>query len=416
MTLRDTLNLTRPSSAALELWGGVECTLNRVGNRYFDQLGRSGHTGRLADLDRFASLGVTALRHPILWERIAPGRIEAANWDWTDRSMERLRELGIRPIIGLVHHGSGPAHTNLLSESFIDGLREFAGAVARRYPWAEDYTPINEPLTTARFSCLYGFWFPHLRDLRAFSRALVVQCRATAAAMAEIRAVTPHARLVQTEDFGRTFATEPLRYQARYENRRRLLGLDLIFGLVGEAHPLRQELHACDISPDEIEQCVVEPGPEMIGVDYYLTSDRLLDHRVSRYPECHRGGNGRDAYAYVEAVRAWGGGLVGQEKLLTSLWRRYRRPLAITEAHAGATREEQLRWLAAAWRGAQAARARGCDVRAVTTWSLLGSFDWNTHVCVENNSYESGAYDIRSDVPRPTALAQMARGLARSGY
>ena len=46
-------------------------------------------------------------------------------------------------------------------------------AVAERYPWVEHYTPVNEPLTTARFSGLYGHWYPHARDDGAFLRALL---------------------------------------------------------------------------------------------------------------------------------------------------------------------------------------------------------------------------------------------------
>ena len=35
-----------------EIWAGVECTVNRVGDDYFDQLDRSGHAVRIKDLDR----------------------------------------------------------------------------------------------------------------------------------------------------------------------------------------------------------------------------------------------------------------------------------------------------------------------------------------------------------------------------
>jgi dTDP-4-dehydrorhamnose reductase len=37
----------------LAIWGGVECTLNRVGDRWFDQLAWSRHDERIADFDRF---------------------------------------------------------------------------------------------------------------------------------------------------------------------------------------------------------------------------------------------------------------------------------------------------------------------------------------------------------------------------
>ena len=38
-----------------------------------------------------------------------------------------------------------------------------AVAVAERDPWVEGWTPINEPLTAARFSALYGLWYPRRR-------------------------------------------------------------------------------------------------------------------------------------------------------------------------------------------------------------------------------------------------------------
>src|SRR5919109_4670988 len=98
---------TRPP---LELWGGIECTRNRVGEHYFDQLVWSGHDRRPDDLDRIAALGIRALRYPVLWECAAPEKPEDLNWSWADERLGRLRCLGIRPIISLVHHGSGPPY------------------------------------------------------------------------------------------------------------------------------------------------------------------------------------------------------------------------------------------------------------------------------------------------------------------
>src|SRR4051795_5230261 len=106
----------------LELWGGVECTFNRVGDAYFDQSERLGHTTRLSDLDRLAGLGIRAIRYPVLWEKVAPNGLAQADWSWTDERLERLRALGIRPIVGLVHHGSGPQWTSLVDPAFPAGL------------------------------------------------------------------------------------------------------------------------------------------------------------------------------------------------------------------------------------------------------------------------------------------------------
>ena len=42
----------------------------------------------------------------------------ACDWRWTDGRLERIRSLGMRPIAGLLHHGSGPRYTNLLESGF----------------------------------------------------------------------------------------------------------------------------------------------------------------------------------------------------------------------------------------------------------------------------------------------------------
>src|SRR4051812_20301738 len=105
-------------SSPLEIWGGVECTVNRVGDRWFDQLSWSGHERRADDLNRFAALGVRALRYPVLWERLAPHGLNDIDWRWSDERLSRMRALGIRPIVGLLHHGSGPAGTSLLDDKF----------------------------------------------------------------------------------------------------------------------------------------------------------------------------------------------------------------------------------------------------------------------------------------------------------
>ena len=397
----------------LELWGGVESTVNRIGDTYRDQVRRTGHHDRLADLDLFASLGIHAIRYPVLWERVAPEGLDRADWTWTDARLDALRARGLRPIAGLLHHGSGPRSTSLLDPAFPGKFAEFAAAAAARYPWIDQYTPINEPLTTARFSALYGHWYPHVRDNRAFVAALLNQIVATVLAMREIRSVNPGAALVQTEDAGRTWSTDALAHQARFENHRRWLTFDLLAGRVDARHPLRSWLEGAGAPPATLDWLCEDPcPPNVVGLNYYLTSDRYLDERVDRYPASTHGGNGRERYADVEAVRARAEGIAGHERMLAEAWDRYRLPVAITEAHAGCTREDQVRWLAEAWRGAGAARARGADVRAVTTWALLGSFDGSSLVVHDHGVYEPGAFDVRSDPPRPTAVAALARALA----
>src|SRR4051812_41956676 len=101
-------------SPPFEIWGGLEATVNRVGDSYFNQMARNGHNERVSDLDLFASLGLRALRYPVLWELLEPEAGRPIDWTWTDERLSRLRELGIRPIAGLLHHGSGPRHTSMM--------------------------------------------------------------------------------------------------------------------------------------------------------------------------------------------------------------------------------------------------------------------------------------------------------------
>jgi dTDP-4-dehydrorhamnose reductase len=400
-----------------EVWGGIECTVNRVGSEFHDQVRRTGHQRRPGDLDRIAALGVTALRYPVLWERTAPRGVERADWRWPERRLGRLRELGVRPIVGLVHHGSGPRGTSLLDPAFADGLARFARACAERFEWVLDWVPVNEPLTTARFSALYGHWYPHATDDTAFVRALLTQCRAVVLAMRAIRTVIPGARLIQTEDLARTHSTRRLAYQAAFENERRWLTFDLLRGRVTRDHPLWRWLTTVGAKRRELEWFVANPcPPNIVGLNYYVTSERLLDERLERYGGHTHGTNGRDAYADVCAVRALRGGIAGPEQLLREAWERFALPLAITEAQQGCTRDEQLRWLDELWHGALAARAAGADVRAVTVWALLGAFDWDSLVTRRTGQYEAGAFDVRrGGGPRPTAVATMTRALATTG-
>jgi dTDP-4-dehydrorhamnose reductase len=399
-----------------ELWAGAECSVVRIGDRYVDQVQRTAHESRHDDMDRLASLGARAVRFPVLWERTAPGDLASADWSFADAGLSRLRELGIRPIVGLVHHGSGPPHTSLLEASFVTGLARFARAVAERYPWIVDFTPVNEPLTTARFSALYGHWYPHARCFGAFVRVLMNEHAATREAMRAIREVTPSARLVQTEDLGTIYATRHLAYQARFENHRRFLSLDLLTGRVGPRHPMYRYLVDHGVSVDELASFVAAPcPPDILGLNHYVTSDRFLDERMSLYPPHTHGGNDSEAYADVEAVRVRGPGIGGHRALLDRLWRRYGLPLAITEVHLACAPQEQVRWLFEAWNAALDARRSGVDVRGVTVWSAFGAYDWDSLLVCSRDRYEPGAFDVRGPEVVPTPTAHVAHDLAMRG-
>jgi dTDP-4-dehydrorhamnose reductase len=396
-----------------ELWGGIECTVNRIEDKYLDQVRLSGHSQRVKDLEMFARLGIKTLRYPVLWERTC--KSGKPDWRWPDARLERLKELGIKPIAGLVHHGSGLPETNLIDKYFPEKLASYAASVAARYPWIEYYTPVNEPLTTGRFSCLYGHWYPHYKDSYAFARALLVQCRAVVQSMKAIKLINPEAKLVQTEDLGKTYSTPELKYQADFENSRRWLTYDLLCGYVNKYHPMWDYFLYLGISGDEMEFFLDNPyPPDILGINYYITSQRYLDKNLALYPPCTHGGNGRDAYADVEAVRAAGSGFEELPALLKETWSRYKLPIAVTEVHLHCTREEQLRWFKEKWDFAAGLNKEGVPVVAVTAWAMLGSYDWCSLLTKPEGIYEPGVFDVRSYPPRPTILASCIKAVSEN--
>ena len=322
-----------------EVWGGIECTINRVGDNFFDQL-EYGDFYNNPPLSAISDLGIKKLRFPVLWERHEPVQGGAIDWSWTEKQLLYFKEKGIDVIAGLVHHGSGPAFTNLLDEQFPYLLAEYATKVARQFPWINYYTPVNEPLTTARFSGLYKVWYPHKGNDMCFIPMLLNQLKAIVLSMQAIRKINPQARLVQTEDLGKTYSTPLLRYQARFENERRWLTYDFLTGRVDEKHKLWKYFKRFNI-PDETLLFFKENpcSPDIFGFNHYVTSERFLDEKKHLYPKHTHGGNRKHSYADVEAVRVELEEEIGIKALLKEAWERYKAPLAVTEVHLHCHRE-----------------------------------------------------------------------------
>jgi len=397
----------------MELWGGIECTINRVGDQYYNQLVYQGHYDRKSDLALLADLGIKKLRYPILWEHHQQSQHQLPHWGVVAENLDELSARNIEVIAGLVHHGSGPAFVNLMDESFAEGLAAYATEVARRFPWINYYTPINEPLTTARFCGLYGLWYPHESSDVSFLRILYNECKATILAMEAIRKVNPNAQLVHTEDLGKVHSTPVLRYQAAFENERRWIGIDLLCGRMNTAHPLWQYCLKNGLSELELQFFIDHAmPPDILGFNYYVTSERYLDEDIQQYPAHTHGGNGKQAYADVEAVRIAQTYLDGLGVLLREAWTKFQLPMAVTEAHLFCGREDQLRWIKSCWDAVKSLEDEAVDIRGFTIWSIFGAYGWDTLLTQPPGNYESGVFDIRSVEPRPTALKNLVRCLA----
>lgn len=397
----------------IEIWGGVECTINRVGDQYFDQSEYSGHYERgVRDIDLIGSLGIKMLRYPVLWEKHQPVKDGNIDWSFIEKNLNRLRELNIAPIAGLVHHGSGPRHVNFYDGSFEEGLAEYAKMVIQKFPWLEYFTPVNEPLTTARFCGLYGHWYPHGNSDYHFYKVLVSECKATVMAMKAIRQYRPDAKLIQTEDLGKTYSTPLLSYQAEFENNRRWLSYDLMCGKVNPDHFMWHYMVEAGIGEDELlyfidNNCV----PHIAGFNFYITSERYLDHNVNEYPQQYHGGNCSHRYADIEIVKVHMKEENGPALLLREAWQHLQLPLAITECHLHSTREDQMRWFNVMWKTLNKVKHEGVDIRAITAWAIFGLTGWNRLVTQPGGDYEPGVFNVSSGCPKPTALARFIQEL-----
>ncbi len=396
-----------------QIWGGFECTINRIKNTYKDQFEISGHYNREDDIDKVAALGIKALRYPVLWEKHQPIENEPIKWSWATKQLNKIRAHNIIPIVGLLHHGSGPAFTNLLDEKFPEKLAAYAAQVASQFPWVEYYTPVNEPLTTARFSGLYGFWYPHKTNDVSFVRMLLNQVKGVVLSMQAIRAINPAAKLVQTEDLSKTYSTPVLKYQADFENSRRWFTYDLLTGKIVAGHPMWNYCLRLGITSEELLFFVENTcTPNIMGVNYYVTSERFLDDDYTKYPVPARGGNDIHKYADVEAVRVEIDEPCGFKVVMKEIWERYQVPLAVTEAHLGCTREEQLRWLKEIWESTLELVEQNIDIKAVTAWALTGSYGWNSLLAADIFDYEYGVFVVRNNAIHPTALTALIKKIA----
>jgi dTDP-4-dehydrorhamnose reductase len=391
------------------VWAGVEPSYLTIGGRRRDQLTEGGHADRLEDIDRLAELGVSAVRYPVLWG----WRGEPTDWGWAETRLARLRSHGIEPIVGLVHHGWGPEGVDPLDPEYPMRFAAYAAEVASRFPDVRTFLPVNEPLTTARFGGLYGWWDPCARDEATFARLIVAECQAIRAAARALHRVDPAIRVVVNEDACETYGTDEVADVVSFYNTRRWLTFDLVTGKVDPHHPMWEHLTIAPGIEGALEDLADDPEyPDVLGLDHYVTSDRFLDHRTGEYPADIERTRTNERFVDVEAARVQGFEVDGFWRSLRQTWDRYRLPLALAEVHLAGDASDQVAWWAEAWQQAGWAVDAGIPVEGVTAWAAFGAVDWDSLLRHETGSYRPGCFDVRDgDVVR-TALGEAVAATA----
>ncbi|HYP19700.1 MAG TPA: family 1 glycosylhydrolase, partial [Chloroflexia bacterium] len=171
----------------------------RRGHRALDEYQLIGHYEHWReDLALAKELGVHTIRWGVPWYRVEPLPGEF-DWRWTDQVLPYIvEELGITPIIDLMHYGC----PFWLERAFTNGqypraVATYAAAFATRYKdLVKWYTPCNEPLMTADLCGKHGVWPPYLRGERGYVRVILPVVKGIIATIDAIKQVDPDAKMV----------------------------------------------------------------------------------------------------------------------------------------------------------------------------------------------------------------------------
>jgi beta-glucosidase len=360
------LNVVEPSG--FEWLAGIEDTFitapsPRTG-RTLDEYELTEHYRRWrSDLDLFAELGVRSVRYGIPWHRINPA---PGVWDftWADAPLERLLELGIQPIVDLVHYGLPPwIEGAFLHPDFDRFMAEYSARIVERFRGRiRTYTPLNEPRVTAWYCGKLGWWPPFRRGWRGFLAVLLGVCRGIVSSVHAMRNVDPsivHAHVDATDLYE---AADPsLTQEASRRQELVFLALDLITGRVAPGHALYDWIVSLDVREAELAWFQTRAiDLELVGINLYpLFSEK----RLVRTP---LGLRTRMTYAPANII----------DRLSELYWTRYGRSLFISEtASEGSVRRRQ-KWLQDSVAAVGRVRARGVPLVGYTWWPLFALVTW----------------------------------------
>ncbi|MGI4762306.1 MAG: family 1 glycosylhydrolase [Janthinobacterium lividum] len=353
-----------------------------------DELEKCGHYKFWQkDFELVQELGIEYLRYgpPIHTTWTGPGKY---NWDFADATFADLLRRNIMPIVDLCHFGVPDWVGNFQNPDFPALFAQYAGDFARRFPWVQLYTPVNEMYICAEFSALYGWWNEQLASDQAFVTALKYIVKANVLAMHAILAVRPDALFIQSESSEYFHASNPAAIKpAELLNAKRFLSLDLNYGrrvdsdmyeYLMDGGMTRAEYHFF-LDNNLRHQCIM-------GNDYYRTNE----HRVR-----------------PDGSTTASGEIFGYHVITTQYHDRYQLPVMHTETNLwqGPNGDEAVNWLWKEWANVLRVRNDGVPIVGFTWYSLTDQVDWDTALRESNGNLNPlGLYDLNRNI-RPVGEA-----------
>jgi beta-glucosidase/6-phospho-beta-glucosidase/beta-galactosidase len=345
---------------------GLECScpvITGPGGRDLrvDEYQKTGHYKRWReDFDLLNEMGIEFVRYGIPYYRVNPAAGKY-DWDFVDEVMQGLREREIVPLVDLCHFGVPDWLESFQNPAFPEHFADYAVTFARRYPWVELFTPINEIRIACEFSAFFGWWNERLTSNRAYVTALKHCARANILAEEAILGVKNRAVFVQSEATGYFHAECPRALdRAHFLNQRRFLSLDLCYG--HDVSGLMYEyLLANGMTADEYHWFrrhgrAVTPACVM-GNDYYATNEHMV-------PE-------------GDAPIMPSGEVYGYYILTKQYFDRYQLPVMHTETNSLGGQDSVI-WLRNQWLSLLRLKEDGVPLVGFTWYSLLDQVDWDS--------------------------------------
>jgi beta-glucosidase len=346
------------------------------------------------DFELVQELGVSFLRYgpPIHHTWKGPGDYD---WSFADETFEDLHRRDIVPITDLCHFGVPDWIGTFQNADFPELFGRYAADFARRFPWVQLYTPVNEMFICATFSAAYGWWNEQESSDRCFVTALKHIVKANVLAMQAILEVQPNAIFVQSESSEYFHADDPDSIApAEVLNARRFLSLDLNYGRRVDSEMYeylmdngmtREEYHFF-LDHRMKHHCIM-------GNDYYVTNE----HRVSK-----------------DGATRPAGEVFGYDEITWQYYDRYRLPVMHTETNLnqGPNGDEAVYWLWKEWSNVLRLRNDGIPVVGFTWYSITDQVDWDSALRDDAGRVNPlGLYDLDRQV-RPVGAAY--KGLIES--
>ena len=359
---------------------GIENSIPTIdnGRTRIDEMEKCGHYRHWrTDFDLVQEMGIGFLRYgpPLHASMLGPNRYD---WSFSDETFGELYRRNIIPIVDLCHFGVPDWIGNFQNPDFPMLFARYAQAFAKRFPWVQLYTPVNEMFICALFSALYGWWNEQLASDRAFVTALKNIVKANVLAMHAILDVRPDALFVQSESSEYYHAENPAAIRpAELMNARRFLSLDLNYGrrIDSEMYEylmdngMTREEYRFFMKSNLKHHCIM-------GNDYYVTNEHLVSS------------NGETSAS---------GEIFGYAVITKQYHDRYRLPVMHTETNVrqDVGGDEAVRWLRKQWANVLRVRNDGVPIVGFTWYSLTDQVDWDSTLRENNGNVNPlGLYDL----------------------